>query len=1101
CPHVWHHQNANATVEVISSDINLYKTVNRTAIHTNKPVTYIYYVNNTGNCNLTNINLTDDKLGEITNIVDNGNGDNILEPGETWIYQATTNLLTDTINIGNVTAKDPLNNTIFDEDNATVSVISGNINVTKTANITRGHIGDKVNYTIIVTNTGEDPLCNIYTNDTLLGLNFYHPVLNPGENKVYYAEHILTKITDPFVNTVTTEGYDELGKKYTDTDEETVDILNPDIDVEKTVDKLTIHPNDEVKWNITVTNTGDCDLYDVFIIDSTGTIGTIPVLNAGSNWYYEYTTNPVIDTTNIVDVNGTDILGKEVSNTSQASVDVINPDIKIIKNANRTLIYSGEPVTYFYNVTNIGDCNLTDVNVLDDKGLTPIYQTGDDGDNILEPGENWEYTASANPIDDITNIGSVTAEDILGKTVSDDDTETVYIISTDIKVTKTANITTGHIGDIVNYTITVSNTGTDPLYNIYTNDTTLGLNFYLSELNPSENKVYYAEHILSECPNPFVNTVTTEGYDKLGKKYSDSDDESVEVIVPDIDVVKTATPELIHNNDTVTWNITVTNTGATTLYNIYINDTNNGLITILGSLNPAEKWYYEYTTNPVIDTTNTIDVNGTDILGKEVTANDTAFVEVINPDIDVTKTVTPELIHSGDLVTYNITVKNTGDCPLNINITDDKLGVIDTNLNLEPGMEKSYYPTANPTRDTTNTVNATGTDQLGKIVYDEDTANVTVINAGINVTKKANITQAYPGDKVNYTITVTNTGTDPLYNVWVNDTTLNIHQYIGTLDNSYIFYVEHKLTSTPNPFTNTVQAEGYDELGRHYFDSDDETVFILELPNLSVEKYVKWDCTPPFLKNVSAENGHWVTFRIFINNTGETPLNITAIDILPPGLRYSYADSPFEFNYTDGNKFYWNFTNVASGTTILLQFVTDVIDCGSFENIVIVNGTYGQQTVSVNDTATVFGLCPGIDVVKNVSKSLIYPGEEVTYTYTVTNTGNCNLTNITLTDDILGVITGPNNGDTNNNNWLDTNETWTYQATANPTTDTTNIGNVTAQDPLGKTVYDEDTANVTVINAGINVTKKANITQAHPGDKVNYTITVTNTGNNTLYNI
>ena len=33
--------------------------------------------------------MTDDILGPINNIVDKGNGDEILEPGEVWVYQET----------------------------------------------------------------------------------------------------------------------------------------------------------------------------------------------------------------------------------------------------------------------------------------------------------------------------------------------------------------------------------------------------------------------------------------------------------------------------------------------------------------------------------------------------------------------------------------------------------------------------------------------------------------------------------------------------------------------------------------------------------------------------------------------------------------------------------------------------------------------------------------------------------------------------------------------------------------------------------------------------------------------------------------------------
>ena len=417
--------------------------------------------------------------------------------------------------------------------------------------------------------------------------------------------------------------------------------------------------------------------------------------------------------------------------------------------------------------------------------------------------------------------------------------------------------------------------------------------------------------------------------------------------------------------------------------------------------------------------------------------NANATVNILSPNIHLDKNVNRTLIHPGEPVTYTYYINNTGNCNLtNIILTDDKIPTInyitgDTNNNnwLDTNETWTYQATANPTTNTTNIGNVTAQDPLGKTVSDEDTANVTVINAGINVTKKANITQAYPGDKVNYTITVTNTGTDPLYNVWVNDTTLNIHQYIGTLDNSYTFYVEHTLTSTPNPFINTVQAEGYDELGTRYIDTNNAIVEIIS-PYINVVKTVSSE---------SIHSGDTVTWNITVENTGEIILtNINVTDTLKGILDTDITLNP-------GDKKYYEYTTNPTVTTT---------------NIVNVTGKYLGYKIYDEDSATVNVLYPGIHLNKTANRTLIHPSETVTYTYTITNTGNCNLTNITLTDDILGVITGPNNGDTNNNNWLDTNETWTYQTTANPTTDTTNIGNVTAQDPLGKTVYNTSIATV-----------------------------------------
>jgi uncharacterized repeat protein (TIGR01451 family) len=104
------------------------------------------------------------------------------------------------------------------------------------------------------------------------------------------------------------------------------------------------------------------------------------------------------------------------------------PGIQIIKNASRTTISPGDLVTYTYNVTNTGEVDLSNITVIDDQGLVPVYVGGDDGDGILNPGETWVYEATANPTQDVTNIATACGTDETGVVVCDDDPATVTVL-------------------------------------------------------------------------------------------------------------------------------------------------------------------------------------------------------------------------------------------------------------------------------------------------------------------------------------------------------------------------------------------------------------------------------------------------------------------------------------------------------------------------------------------------------------------------------------------------------------------------------------------------------------------------------------------------
>ena len=144
-------------------------------------------------------------------------------------------------------------------------------------------------------------------------------------------------------------------------------------------------------------------------------------------------------------------------------------------------------------------------------------------------------------------------------------------------------------------------------------------------------------------------------------------------------------------------------------------------------------------------------------------------------------------------------------------------------------------------------------------------------------------------------------------------------------------------------------------------------------------------------------------------------------------------------------------------------------------------------------------------------------GATATFTYTVRSTGGTSLQNVVVTDDngtpgntaddFSPALTS---GDTNSNNILEPTETWTYTATRTVTPGQyTNIGSVTAQDPLATQVTDSDPSNHFGVNALVNLVKSTNGQDANTatgptlpvGSTATFTYVVTNPGNVALASV
>ena len=199
----------------------------------------------------------------------------------------------------------------------------------------------------------------------------------------------------------------------------------------------------------------------------------------------------------------------------------------------------------------------------------------------------------------------------------------------------------------------------------------------------------------------------------------------------DVTITKETDQTVIRSGSTVTFTIGITNTGTVTLTNVTVSDAlaPNCDNDSLPDLAPdGGSTSYICTHAVTADFTNSATVAGMPEGSSDVVSDtDTAFVDVINPAIEIVKTPDEQTVASGSDVSFNISIENTGDVDLTgVTVTDAQAPDCNRTLgNLSDGASTSYScDVTNVTDGFINSATVTGTPPAGEDVTDTDAAKV-----------------------------------------------------------------------------------------------------------------------------------------------------------------------------------------------------------------------------------------------------------------------------------------------------------------------------------------------------------------------------------------
>ena len=859
--------------------------------------------------------------------------------------------------------------------------------------------------------------------------------------------------------------------------------------------------------------------------------------------------------------------------TSDLSLD------KSFVDVNGNNVEVGDVLTFTIALSNGGANAATGVSVADvlPSGYTIVSGSIDNGgiynvggtrinwSNLSVPltGLNLTYQVTVNAptgvAGEYTNVAEITSSDQHDPDSSpnnddgdqsedDEDAATVVPAVADLELAKSPSVVSPNVGDVITYTVTITNNGTSDATGVSVTDTVpnglqvvtvnnggtqVGNVITWSGLSVSATggsntlSVTYTATVLAPGTGVSYNNVAeitaSDQFDPDSIPNNDDgdqneDDEVSSLITPqtsDLSLVKSVSDSTPNVGDTVTFSIVVSNAGSNDATGVSVEDVVPG--------------GYSALSNP-----NTVGgVTG--------------------------------VISGGTTVTWTgLSVPNGGSITLTFDaVVDAPTGAADEYLNIaEITASDQFDPDSDPT-------SGVGIDDNGDGILDDDEGSVFVVpeQSDLSIVKVISDMSPNVGDVVMFTITVTNSGPDPATGVSISDVVPNGYS-IGTINNSgvatgttidwtglnvpsnngsisvsyeatvnapgvgvsYTNSAEITASDQFDPDSDPTSDAGTDDLGDGLPDDDETSVTpVINQADLSLTKIVvDGDITPLV--------GTEITFEIRVFNDGpQDATGVVVRDLLPSGYDFVlYSSTAGPYDEATG---IWQVGNIPSGETQTLLIDVLVNATGDYFNIAEVtssdvfdidsvpNNDDGDQSEDDEDNAVVTPVISIADlsltkiVVDGDTTPLV--GSEITFQITLTNEGPQDATGVEVTDLLPSgydfVLFSSTEGTYNETTgvWTvgniasGTSETLLIDVLVNPTGDYLNIAQVTSSDVAdvdstpnnddGDQSEDDEASAVTtpVISiADLSLTKEVVDGDTTPlvGQEITFEITIRNDG-------
>ncbi|MEI2806544.1 SdrD B-like domain-containing protein [Albidovulum sp.] len=681
------------------------------------------------------------------------------------------------------------------------------------------------------------------------------------------------------------------------------------------------------------------------------------------------------------DPNGNGLAGDAGENDPTPVNPAFAPGIALVKSADISGLsnppVAGETITYAFAITNTGNVTLSNVTITDPlPGIAiaggPIPTLAPAATDLTTITATYVLTQADVDAGQVTNQATATGTDPFDTDVSDlsgtttgDDTPlvTALVPAPAITLVKSAtpSFSTPPVpGDTISYAFTVRNSGNVTLTNVTLTDTLPGIVISggpIASLTPgaTDSTTFTALYTLTQADidaGQVVNQATASGTPPTGPAVSDlsgaTAGDDVPTTVPvgaaaAIDLVKTADDSDFLDGadpgDVVRYAFAITNTGNVTLTNVALTDILPGIVIAGGpipSLAPgatdAATFTATYTPNAADFTAGSVDntATATGFYGPggalSVADVDTATAFVVA--IEANPEVFPPFATNGGTTTSMLASDTLRGGPATIGNVSIGILASDPGLTLDPATGLITLAPDSPAGP--YTVSYEICSIAPPVICDQATETVVQLALpAIEVTKTQTVVDdgdgvTGVGDRVDYTITVENTGNTPLTNLTLNDTLTSLAGAPLALDSGPTFVsasagspagdleigeiatytasytltiasvtdggVSNTVTGTampvfgpgvpgtPSPISD-VSDNGNDTDGNT---ADDPTVLTVN-PSLAASGLTVSKTTPRGV----VERGSTVPYTITVRNDNPVVAGqLDIVDVLPPGFLY-----------------------------------------------------------------------------------------------------------------------------------------------------------------------------------------------------------------------